>query len=67
MIGYNVYWVKKGSDLEKITFIMAENHEEAWNKVLKIKGGSNKITIIKAQEYDRLTKSLKDEPVLYHE
>lgn len=67
MIGYNVYWVKIGSDLERVTFIMADSHEEAWNKVLKIKGGSNKITIIKAQEYDRLSKSLRNEPVFYYE
>lgn len=67
MVGYNVYWTKVGSDSERVTFIMADSHEEAWNKVLKIKGGSKKITIIKAHEYDRLSKSLIGEPIMYHE
>lgn len=65
MVGYNVYWTKNGSDLEKVTFIMADSYEEAYDKVLRVKGGSSKIIIIRIQEYDRLSKSLMGEPVYY--
>ena len=65
MIGMNIYWKKIGSDVENVTFIMAESYEDGWNKVLKMKGGPSKITIIKAQEYYRLNKCLVGEPVYY--
>lgn len=65
LIGFNVYWVKNGSTEEKVTFIMSVDHEEACDKVLRIKGGSAKITITKVQEYDRLSKTLVGSPIVY--
>ncbi len=65
LIGINVYWTKNGSDEQKVTFIMALNHEDAWNKVFKMKGGSANITIIKSQCYDRVEKCSVGDAVFY--
>ena len=65
LIGFNVYWLKNGSTEEKVTFIMSVDHTEAYNKVLRIKGGPSKVTITKVQEYDRLNKTLVGSPIVY--
>lgn len=52
--GYNIHWKRNVPNAnEEITFIMAFNAHEALNKLLCIKGGFDKISIAKIQDYDR--------------
>lgn len=65
LMGVNVYWKKNGTDEEKVTFIMAQDHVDAYEKVLKMKGGTDKITITKAQCYNREKKVLAGNPTFF--
>lgn len=65
LTGVNVTWRKQNSLQENVTFIMALNHQDAHDKVLAIKGSKEKIVIIKAQSYDRVSSCLTGEPTIY--
>lgn len=64
-IGLNITWRKKNAKKEytNITFVMADTYRNALQKLLRIKGGFEKIVIVSIQEYDRITNEYRNDPV----
>lgn len=63
-IGVNIIWKKKTSTKENITFMMCTTYKEAIEKLLKVKGGWEKIDIISIQIYNRKTLEYEGDPIL---
>ena len=63
-IGVNIIWKKKNSTKENITFTLCTTYKEAIEKLLKLKGGWNKIDILSIQDYDNTTLEYRNYPIL---
>ena len=63
MVTINIFWKKKKSNKEEVTFIEDIDIDSALYNFLSIKGGKDKIDIIKYRTWDRSIMKAADETV----
>ena len=56
--------MKKNNTKENVTFTLCTTYKEAIEKLLKLKGGWNKIDILSIQDYDNTILEYRSYPIL---